>query len=290
MRKTTLFLLFSFFCVFMHSQNFSLVKTPKEVYGYDFNPYSGIEDMSLYENNEALFKFESFMEKEDVKLKYEITTIDKMPFIIFSDNLPKEIYELDDGGDTNNKMLFLAGKLPENGRIIIFSFIKGFPFKDGSFTSSYAGEIRPIFYDCSSFLKERNKEYPIENLDDERPDTPWVENAPGYGIGENFKIRQLLGRPFLLIMNGYISYDKPYLYKQNGRIKKLRISGIKSKKEKIVEVLDTPHPQTVDISFLEDEDAQITIEEVYPGTKYEDTCIHFMYPSRYEVIPYINSY
>lgn len=246
--------------------------------------------MNLFENGEVEIKFESFMKREDVRLKYEIKTIEHIPFIVFSEPLPKEIFEFDAKEPTNNKMLFLAGQMKKNKRLEIFTFIKGFPFDYGSFTDIIQGEIRPRFYDCSSFLKEKNKEYPVENLQDERPDTPWVENAPGYGIGENFKMNNLGRKPYLLIINGYISYDKPYLYEQNGRIKKLRISGLKSKKSKIVDVLDTPHPQTVDISFLEDEDAMVTIEEVYPGTKYEDTCIHFMQAITDEVIPYTSSY
>ncbi|EMB40257.1 hypothetical protein HMPREF9722_01564, partial [Treponema denticola ATCC 33520] len=42
-----------------------------------------------------------------------------------------------------------------------------------------------------------------------------------------------------------------------------------------------------DISFLpEQEDVKITILDVYKGTKYEDTAIHFMILWRTEVIPY----
>ncbi|MBP5441918.1 MAG: hypothetical protein IKI40_04500 [Treponema sp.] len=88
-------------------------------------------------------------------------------------------------------------------------------------------------------------------------------------------------------MNGFISYERPFLYKQNGRIKKIRVTGTRSGNEKVLDVLDTPHPQSVDISFItEPEDVRITIEEVYPGTKYDDTCIHFMINSLVEAVPY----
>ena len=91
-------------------------------------------------------------------------------------------------------------------------------------------------------------------------------------------------------MNGYISYEKPYLYKQNNRIKKIKVKGIKSGKEKILDVLDTPHLQTVDISFItKAEDIRVEIADVYKGTKYDDTCLHYCITYDDEVIPYENS-
>ena len=120
-------------------------------------------------------------------------------------------------------------------------------------------------------------------------ETPWIEGAQGYGIGESFIIENTWGTVYktLLLMNGFISYEKPYLYKQNGRIKKIKVTGLNSGKEKVLDILDTPHPQSVDISFItEPEDVRVTIEDVYHGTKYEDTCIHFMITSLTEAVPY----
>ena len=92
---------------------------------------------------------------------------------------------------------------------------------------------------------------------------------------------------YLLIINGYISFQKPYLYEQNARIKKIKITGLQSNRTEILEVLDTPHPQSVDISFLNDtEGFSVEIVDVYPGTKYEDTCIHYLTPYESLVIPY----
>ena len=52
------------------------------------------------------------------------------------------------------------------------------------------------------------------------------------------------------------------------------------------DVLDTPHPQTIDISELNsNEDLKITILEVYEGEKYNDTAIHFLVTYKYEIIP-----
>ena len=137
--------------------------------------------------------------------------------------------------------------------------------------------------------KEGKKEYKIENLSIMEQDTPWVEGADGWGIGETFTI-STENRSFykyILLMNGYISASNPKLYDENGRIKKIMVEGVKSGKKKEFTVKDTPHPQTVDISFLpEQEDVKVTILDVYKGTKYEDTAIHFMILWRTEVIPY----
>ena len=70
----------------------------------------------------------------------------------------------------------------------------------------------------------------------------------------------------------------------------MKITGLTSGEERILEVLDTPHPQTIDISFItKNEDIRVEIAEVYEGTKYDDTCLHLckLYPV--EVIPYEDS-
>ena len=220
-----------------------------------------------------------------------------MSFIKLPEAFPKEvtefyIYEKKTDVITDDKIFFLAGKLKDeiSPEIILATagFKNDYPLTNPVF---YDQKIRK-YKDCSSFLTEKNKEYPVSNLDNLAVDTPWVEGVPGYGIGEGFTIENSWGKLYttLLIMNGYISYEKPYLYKQNGRIKKIKVKGLKSGKEKILDVLDTPHPQTVDISFItEPEDIRVTIEDVYPGTKYEDTCIHYMIMYFDEIIPYEDS-
>ncbi len=147
------------------------------------------------------------------------------------------------------------------------------------------------YYDCTSFLTERSKSYPVTNLCSIEDESPWVEAAPGAGIGEGFTIQKSEDEyPYLLIMNGYISFRRPYLYSQNARIKKIKVTGTASGISKILTVQDTPNPQTVDISFLEKtDDVVVSIMDVYPGSKYEDTCISLCITYPYEVIPYIEN-
>ena len=227
------------------------------------------------------------------EVNYQFTHIDGMPFIKMEKAFPKEFLEanLYHGENVNpdDKMLFLVCNARNLG-VQAVGFTRGV-------NPSYM-IIEPRWYEMSgrvykeetSHLVEKDgKEYPVTNLCKMSSETPWVEGVPGYGIGESFVIENTWATVYktLLIMNGYISYERPFLYKQNGRIKKIRVTGMVSGKEKVLDVLDTPHPQSVDISFItEPEDVKVTIEEVYPGTKYEDTCIHFMINSLVEAVPY----
>jgi hypothetical protein len=115
----------------------------------------------------------------------------------------------------------------------------------------------------------------------------WVESANGYGINERLTLKpsiQIDGSKIYL-SSGFVSFLKPYLYKENTRIKKIRVSNA-SGKSKIFELRDTPNFQALDLSGLLDGETVdehyrytifIDILEVYPGTKYADTCLNSVY-------------
>ena len=233
--------------------------------------------------------------REDLTVKFNIVHIEGMTFLKLSDKIPKEVTEAylylnQKNIVTDDKILILAGKVSNRENPLIIATTSGFN-KAYPLTVPIISEQVRVYKDASSYLIEKTKSYPVENLNKIAADTPWVENAPGYGIGESFVIENSWGKVYttLLIMNGYISYEKPYLYKQNGRIKQIKVTGVKSGNSRFIDVLDTPHPQTVDISFItEAEDIKVEIADVYEGTKYEDTCIHYMITYTNEVIPYEN--
>lgn len=261
---------------------------------YSFQEISLLEGMTI-KDDEILFNYEE-SNKKDTVLKYTITHFYGMPFIELSENMPSEVaywmdYEKNNNIETSNKIMFLAFK----GKYIrMFAFTKGFRQDDTPLTFTRFEEWGNLYDNCSSYLIERNKSYPVENLSKLVVDTPWVEGVKGDGIGEGFTIQgkqfdKPLG-PYLMLINGYISYEKPYLYKQNNRIKKIKVTGLKSGKSKILDVLDTPHPQTVDISFItQPEDIRVEIADVYKGTKYDDTCLHYCFAYDESIIPYEDS-
>lgn len=300
MKKNIITLIFSLFTIFTYAENFSLTNK------YFPNLYSTVDVLEINDNS-IILNYEVDIEKKEIA--YKKIYKDGLLFFKLSEKIPKNFHEdyyyHNQEIETNDELLILAGNelnyeylsgkiLKTTNRILLFGTTAGFeqsqPFLYEMF--KFSEMIGRQYTDCSSYLKEKTKEYPVDNLNDFKVDTPWVEGVKGDGIGEGFSIvnNQKTVYPYLLIMNGYISYRKPYLYKQNNRIKKLKVIGLNTGKSKILEVVDTPHPQTVDISFLsEPEDIRVEIADVYKGSKYDDTCLHFCITYTNEVIPYENS-
>lgn len=134
-------------------------------------------------------------------------------------------------------------------------------------------------FSASSELVENGKIYTAKNLGNLKPDFPWVEGVKGQGIGE--KIFVDTNTPYLILFSGYFSVEKPYLYEYNSRPKTIKASVEKSGKSKIIELEDTPCAQQLDLKDIFDGEIfrtsdilTIEIVDVYPGTKYEDTCIN----------------
>lgn len=126
---------------------------------------------------------------------------------------------------------------------------------------------------ASSELKEKSKIYSVRNLGNLSCGNCWSEGVPGNGIGEYIE-NEIHGR-YLYFFSGYVDVNKPYLYKQNSRPKKIMIE---TKNQTIyLDLEDSPNPQKI---FIDEPDwkkpynIKITILEVYPGTKYDDTCIN----------------
>ncbi len=295
MKKNVLTALLIFAVSVCYAENFSLQGK------YFPNLNSTVDELDITTDTLSL-KYEVSL--EPAIIQYQKIYKDGLLFFKLSEKLPKEFHEdyyyRNIEIDTNDELLILAGneldfsylkgnKVETKNRVLLFGttngFEDGFPFLYEMF--QFTERLVRQYKDCSSYLKEKNKSYPVQNLDDFSVDTPWVEGVKGDGIGEGFTIVNDSTYPYLLIMNGYISYRKPYLYKQNNRIKKIKVIGLKSGKTKKLDVLDTPHPQTVDISFItEPEDIRIEIEDVYKGNKYDDTCLHFCVTYPNKVIPY----
>ncbi|MDR2597093.1 MAG: hypothetical protein LBC76_07220 [Treponema sp.] len=133
---------------------------------------------------------------------------------------------------------------------------------------------------ASSYLQESNFSYSPSNLSvGYKTDNPWAEGVNGDGVNEKiyFKKRALINGA-MHISIGYVSYDKPYLYNQNSRPKKIKLS-VENKFSIIVDLKDTPHYQEIKFpsDIIMDDILILEILDVYPGTKYEDTCINTVY-------------
>jgi len=232
-----------------------------------------------------------------------------MPYLLLDTQIPREIeqgvYTNVPARDFGNKIMFIVGQVPamerkfNSGRSFYPKVAVGYTVTEDHRKShvflrdilSFESTLRD-YGDPSSTLVESGITYEIGNLDDLESDTPWVEAADGNGLGESFVIFNSMNEvyPYLFIINGFISADRPRLFLQNGRIKRIKVEGLDSGDFGFCDILDTPHPQTVDIAFItRAEDIKITIIDVYLGSKYEDTAIHYMITYNKKIIPYQDS-
>ncbi|WP_455381546.1 NADase-type glycan-binding domain-containing protein [Salinispira pacifica] len=137
-------------------------------------------------------------------------------------------------------------------------------------------------YAATSFLAEGDDSYPPTNLRVDTPSRPWVEGVDGDGIGESVTV-DWQWKPgeggavgALIISNGFVSYDRPYLYEMNNRVRRIRVSDPAGGFSFETELDDTPNPQVVFLPLVP-EKTEIEILSVYPGTRWHDTCLNYVF-------------
>ncbi len=158
---------------------------------------------------------------------------------------------------------------------------------------------------ASSELSSENEKYAAQNLTGYYPgrETAWAEGTPGYGIGESIRITSSCSYQYewdgsiffyegdiepdifdgymryteICVVNGYAKNEK--LWEENGRVKRL-LMNVEGQPYAYLELEDTLYPQyfTLPINDIKAADSvdvhfEFVIEDVYPGTKYEDTCL-----------------
>jgi hypothetical protein len=126
---------------------------------------------------------------------------------------------------------------------------------------------------ASSSLAESEKLYSPDQINLKLGEA-WVEGVSGQGLHEKLFIMQP-NCTALYISIGFVSFTKPYLYQENSRPKVITVS-VEKKFSFTVDLLDTPNFQTIILPQRLGINDQLVIEilDVYPGTKYEDTCIN----------------
>lgn len=126
----------------------------------------------------------------------------------------------------------------------------------------------------STCLTDNGKAYPADLINDFKNDTAWNEGANGDGIGEwveiQFEAPQKINA--MVIQNGYKKSKD--LYYENNRPKMLKIDVIGQ--QSFMVNLEDVYNNGFYIEFpetMETYGVTITIEDVYNGTKFNDTCI-----------------
>jgi hypothetical protein len=136
-------------------------------------------------------------------------------------------------------------------------------------------------YTASSYYTgEANANYSPSNLSN-RTGLPWA-SGKGNGIGDTITI-DLVDNPknSLVFINGYISQDKPNLFRDNSRLRQAKITNKTNGKTITVTIEDSRNEQKVDISSLNPTNnsiIEIQVLSVYEGDKYPDLCIQAIIP------------
>ena len=148
------------------------------------------------------------------------------------------------------------------------------------------GYIRPPDnVTASTTLAEKGSSYDANNLKYVLTKGPWVAGDRHGGVGEwvlfDFHNPYDADGPAskvnrLLILNGYISVTKPYLYEANSRAKTIRLSSDDPIFVRTMQILDSPIPQIVDLP-MEVQKVKLEILEYYPGSKWNDLCISLVW-------------
>lgn len=193
-----------------------------------------------------------------------------------------------DGNDLNFAFAYRGKSLAEDKTAIGYEMKELGSKEEGWInTGNGANGIGLVNPKASSTLKDKSHVYSVYGtlnlfvMNGKRTWTknnvPWVEAAAGDGIGESIEydisVTPMRGRVGykMYILNGYVDPLRPYLFKQNNRVKKLLVetdSGF----SQMVEFNDAV--EFTEIKFpLESTHVKLTIKEVYKGSKYEDTCI-----------------
>ncbi len=125
---------------------------------------------------------------------------------------------------------------------------------------------------ASSELREKSKLYSVDNLATFDLEAPWVEGVPGHGIGESVSFS--VKASCLYFFSGYVSAKKPHLYLQNSRPKRIKLTLAELNEDLYFDLEDSPNPQKLDIGKFYRGEIIVEILDVYPGSKYEDTCVN----------------
>ena len=145
---------------------------------------------------------------------------------------------------------------------------------------------------ASSTLKDKNYSYDIENVTLPSRENcyvqnlPWAEGKADEGIGESIEFdimsvynaysdgagrKEIRGDIQVAILNGFVNPYKQPLFYENNRIKK---ASIYVDGKKYMDLNFNDFVEFTDFEIPGDsKHVKIVIDEVYKGTKYNDTCI-----------------
>lgn len=244
-------ILFSSFCYSMSIQSY--LNNNNNIMYRDIADFKTIQ---FYNNNTVRFNDDENSETSSLwnnTFNYQLTENDHYLFLDLSSN--------------NNRYRLLI--LLSDTNLIFYDYKLIFNGISKGSTELY---YFPSEISASSELIEGNKIYYAKNISNLNLDEPWVEGVQGLGIGESISFS--CNAEELIICSGYISVNNINLWKENSRPKRISVEFLSSGKSMEFNLLDTQNPQNINLGNIYSGKVIIKILDVYPGTKYKDTCIH----------------
>lgn len=101
---------------------------------------------------------------------------------------------------------------------------------------------------------------------------PWAEGVSGYGIDEYLICEFNNSVDEIQILNGFVDFRRPALYKKNSRVKKFLIESENPKFSKEYSLEDEVKFSVLKLPQKTNQ-IKITIKDIYKGDKYDDTCL-----------------
>lgn len=106
--------------------------------------------------------------------------------------------------------------------------------------------------------------------------TPWVpgKERNEAGIGESLTVTFTEDKGSVVILNGYVDPFRRYLYKANNRLKTVVVESLDLENNFKIEYefADFVHFAEITLPQMTDK-VKITITEIYPGERWNDTCV-----------------
>lgn len=242
----------------------------EESYCFTHNRFIHFED-EFYENSYRPSKTEAFF--------YEIKYENKIPFIYYwkEDNKKEKDLIL-----FNDDYVFIFNENKSN------SFLDPIYFNvlcTGNYTTNAKGDtiINGVFdRKYTSILKEKDHEYCFDDGNFISPWVPDLKKDKNPSITFNITpVQYKSGLGKIIIVNGFVNREKPYLFEQNSRVKNAEIvfKNSETKETSVKQVLleDTPNPQYIFIpENLKVNEIEIRILDTYKGSKYDDVAISYI--------------
>lgn len=150
-----------------------------------------------------------------------------------------------------------------------------------TYTMGKGTQFGPTKIIVSSFLpKQAGNFYGPKSMVDGSLVTAWIEGVTGYGVGQWVKIQFQLPTKFdtIYLNNGYGKNRS--VYKKNSRIKNVNVA-IANGQSWNYTLNDTNSTQYIKLpNPVTSKWVKLTIQSVYPGTKYMDTCLSEIWVDR----------